>query len=38
MLDDSTIDLLGHLQNKIIVQMGSDHWNAEMRDKLKIAR
>jgi len=38
MLDDSTIDLLGHLQNKILVQMGSDNNSQEMRDKCKIAR
>lgn len=38
MLDDSAIDLLGHLQNKILVQMGSDHWSTEMRDRCKIAR
>jgi hypothetical protein len=38
MLDDSAIDLLGYLQNKILVQMGVEHWSVEMRDKLKQAR
>jgi hypothetical protein len=38
MLDDCAIDLLGYLQNKILVQMGVEHWSVEMRDKLKQAR
>jgi len=38
MLDDSYLDLLNHLESKIIVAMGSDHWSSEMKDKIKQAR
>jgi len=29
MLDDSTLDLLNYLQNRILVGMGSEHWAPE---------
>lgn len=38
MLDDSAIDLLGYLQNKILLSMGAEHWSAEMREKQKQVR
>lgn len=38
MLDDSAIDMLGYLQNKILVQMGNEYWSSEMREKVKLAR
>lgn len=38
MLDDSYLDLLNHLESKILVAMGADHWSGEMKDKMKQAR
>lgn len=38
MLDDSSLDLLNYLQNKILVGMGNDHWAPKMRDRVKAAK
>jgi hypothetical protein len=38
MLDDSYLDLLNHLESKILVAMGTDHWSSEMKEKIKQAR
>lgn len=38
MLDDSYLDLLNHLESKILVAMGADHWSGDMKDKMKQAR
>ena len=38
MLDDSNFDLLTHVENKILVVNGYDHWGPELKEKVKIAR
>lgn len=38
MLDDSHIDLLSHVENKILLAFGNDHWGPDFKDKLKAAR
>ncbi len=38
MLDDSHIDLLNHIESKIIIAMGNDHWGPELKEKMKLAR
>jgi hypothetical protein len=38
MLDESHLDLLSHMESKILVAMGSEHWGPELKEKLKIAR
>lgn len=38
MLDDSHLDLLNHIEGKILVSMGVDHWGPDLREKLKGAR
>ena len=38
MLDDSALDLLNYLQNRILLTMSPDHWAANMKDKLKQAK
>ena len=38
MLDDSHVDLLTHIENKILVTFGSDHWGPEFKEKLRVAR
>lgn len=38
MLDDSHVDLLSHIENKILVTMGIEHWGSELKEKLKEAR
>jgi len=38
MLDDSHLDLLSHIESKILVNMGADHWAPELREKVKEAK
>ena len=38
MLDDSALDLLNYIQNKILVGMGPDHWTKQMREKMTAAK
>lgn len=38
MLDDSALDLIQYLQNKILVGMGKEHWAPKMREKIKFAK
>ena len=38
MLDESQVDLLTHVENKILVTFGYDHWGTELKEKLKIAK
>ena len=38
MLDDSHLDLLSHIETKILVNMGADHWGTELREKVKEAK
>lgn len=37
MLDDSAMDLLNYLQNKILVSFKSNHWAPKMREKRALA-
>ena len=38
MLDDSYFDLLTHVENKLLISFGFDHWGPELKEKLKLAR
>ena len=38
MLDDSHIDLLSHIESKILVTMGAEHWGPDLKEKLKEAK
>jgi hypothetical protein len=38
MLDDSYFELLTHVENKLLISFGFDHWGPELKEKLKLAR
>jgi hypothetical protein len=37
MLDDHSLDMLGYLQQKILLANGQDHWQGDLKDKYKAA-